>query len=305
MPNEACSSESSECKSPSHAISVNPNVLNRVWAVASAVGPPLGGAFAQQVSWRWVFCTLNHPPINTALIIFIDLNLPITGLAIAIVFFFLHLNAPKQTFKEKMARMDWMYVPPSLVPASVCAQVSLSSGNILIIGGCTSAIVGLSWAGIQAPWDSAKTLVPIIIGLLTLVAAVVYEAKVPKEPTVSSTLPKTFSCLTTSRFHLKFSRIERLYSGKRSRIGRPVQYLTLIVYSYITTGLQSIVLSALGCRSIHPLLLVPLTGHSQYSFRSISNPANSPVHSSPVLTRSPLRSPLHPLLSSQAPRHLS
>lgn len=45
----------------------------------------------------------------------IDLNLPITGLAIAIVFFFLHLNVPKQTFKEKMARMDWMYVSSPFV----------------------------------------------------------------------------------------------------------------------------------------------------------------------------------------------
>jgi hypothetical protein len=154
------------------------------------------------------------------LIVFIDLNLPITGLAIIIVFFFLHLNAPKQTFKEKMARMDWMYVSPSLVSAIVCTQVSLSSGNFLIIGGCTSAIVGLSWAGIQAPWGSAKTLAPIIIGLVTLVVAVVYEAKVPKEPTVSPTLPQPFNCLMTTRFHLTFSRIARLYSGKRSTIGQ-------------------------------------------------------------------------------------
>ncbi len=183
--------------------------------------------------------------------------------------------------------------------------MSLSSGNILIIGGCTSAIIGLSWAGIQAPWDSAKTLAPLIIGLFTLVAAVVYEAKVPKEPTVSSTLPQTFNCLTTSRFHLKFSRIEPLYSGKRSRIGRSGSISTLDFYSYITTALQSIVLSAMGCRSTHPLLILPLTGHSQYSFRSISNLANSPAHSSPVLIRFPPRSPLHPVLSSQAPRHPS
>jgi len=103
---------------------------------------------------------------------------------------------------------------------SVCAQVSLSSGNLLIIGGCTSAIIGLSWAGIQAPWNSAKTLAPIIVGLFTLVAAVVYEAKVPKEPTVSSTLPQSADRLTTSRFHLTFSRIEQLFSGKRSKISQ-------------------------------------------------------------------------------------
>jgi len=117
-------------------------------------------------------------------------------------------------------------------PAGVCAQLSLSSGNILIIGGCTSAIIGLSWAGIQAPWGSAKTLAPIIIGLVTLVAAVVYEAKVPKEPTVSSTLLQTFTCLTTVRFHLKFSRTVRLYSGKRLRIGQdgPISDLSLQLY---------------------------------------------------------------------------
>ena len=101
-----------------------------------------------------------------------------------------------------------------------CAQMSLSSGNILIIGGCTSAIIGLSWAGIQAPWGSAKTLAPIIVGLVTLVAAVVYEAKVPKEPTVSPTLTQTFNCLKAIRFHLKFSRIARLYSGKCLRMGQ-------------------------------------------------------------------------------------
>jgi hypothetical protein len=75
---------------------------------------------------------------------------------------------------------------------SLCAQVPLSSGNLLIIGGCTSAIIGLSWAGIQAPWGSVKTLAPLIIGLFTLAAAIVYEAKVPKEPTVSSSLPQSF-----------------------------------------------------------------------------------------------------------------
>ena len=31
-------------------------LLGLVWALASGVGPPIGGAFAQGGAWRWLFC---------------------------------------------------------------------------------------------------------------------------------------------------------------------------------------------------------------------------------------------------------
>ena len=31
-------------------------VLGVVWAVASAMGPPLGGLFSRGKHWRWLFC---------------------------------------------------------------------------------------------------------------------------------------------------------------------------------------------------------------------------------------------------------
>ena len=34
-------------------------ILGGVWAVASAVGPVLGGIFTEKVSWRWCFCTYS------------------------------------------------------------------------------------------------------------------------------------------------------------------------------------------------------------------------------------------------------
>lgn len=37
-----------------------------------------------------------------------DLNIPICGVAIALVFIFLRLPTPQGTIREKLARMDWM-----------------------------------------------------------------------------------------------------------------------------------------------------------------------------------------------------
>lgn len=38
-----------------------------------------------------------------------DLNLPITGVAALFIVLFLKLPTPPGTFREKLARMDWMY----------------------------------------------------------------------------------------------------------------------------------------------------------------------------------------------------
>lgn len=48
-------------------------------------------------------------------------------------------------------------------------------GLTLFIAGCTLFIVGISWGGTLHPWISGATLAPIIVGLLTLVAMIVYE----------------------------------------------------------------------------------------------------------------------------------
>ncbi|HTM28054.1 MAG TPA: hypothetical protein VL097_01690 [Rhodanobacter sp.] len=48
--------------------------LSSVWSVTAIVGPTLGGAFAEYVSWRWIF----------------PVNLPIGVVAIALLAAFLH-----------------------------------------------------------------------------------------------------------------------------------------------------------------------------------------------------------------------
>lgn len=36
------------------------------------------------------------------------MNLPLTAIAMTLVFFFLHLKVPQDDFRTKMRRMDWM-----------------------------------------------------------------------------------------------------------------------------------------------------------------------------------------------------
>ena len=62
--------------------------------------------------------------------------------------------------------------------------MSSHSGNILVIGSTTSALLALTWGGIQYPWDSAHVLVPLIIGFVGIFAWVLYEIMVPLEPTI-------------------------------------------------------------------------------------------------------------------------
>ncbi|KAI0781950.1 iron permease [Abortiporus biennis] len=124
-------------------------IVSMVWSLASAIGPPIGGAFAEKASWRWLFY----------------INLPLTGIASVLVFFWLKVKTPPGSIMSKLRRIDWI-------------------GNMIVISGTTLAIVGLTFAGIRYPWSSVQVLAPLIIGMLLVCAFILYEAKVPEQPTI-------------------------------------------------------------------------------------------------------------------------
>ncbi|KAG8903877.1 hypothetical protein FRB99_002613 [Tulasnella sp. 403] len=123
-------------------------LIAAVWAVASAIGPPVGGAFSQS-NWRWLFY----------------INLPLTGIAMVLVFFFLRMKTPQDDLRTKLARMDW-------------------TGNFLVVVATTITVIALTWAGVKYPWSSYRVLVPLILGLVGLAAFFGYEFKFAKEPVV-------------------------------------------------------------------------------------------------------------------------
>ncbi|KAH7400399.1 major facilitator superfamily transporter [Cadophora sp. MPI-SDFR-AT-0126] len=66
-------------------------------------------------------------------------------------------------------------------------------GVALLAGGLASLLIGLTWAGtVNHAWKSASTIVPIVVGVVTIAAMVVYEAKFATNPIYPMSLFKEF-----------------------------------------------------------------------------------------------------------------
>ncbi|KAL7956110.1 MFS general substrate transporter [Trichoderma compactum] len=128
-------------------------ILGMVWALASAIGPILGGVFTSKVSWRWCFY----------------INLPLSGISLLILIFVLKLHNPRTPVKQGLAAIDWV-------------------GNVLIIGGTLMLLFGLEFGGVQFPWDSAAVICLIVFGFVTIALFGIYENRVAKFPVMPTRL---------------------------------------------------------------------------------------------------------------------
>lgn len=106
-------------------------MVGAVWAVASAIGPVIGGAFTESVTWRWCFY----------------INLPLDGLAFFILLFFLDIKTPRTPIMEGLKAIDWV-------------------GSLVVVGATLMFLFGLEYGGVTYPWDSATVICLIVFGVV-------------------------------------------------------------------------------------------------------------------------------------------
>ncbi|EXJ62816.1 hypothetical protein A1O7_03256 [Cladophialophora yegresii CBS 114405] len=122
-------------------------LLHTTWAVAGGVGPVLGGAFTQLLSWRWIFW----------------INLPICGPAFCLLLVFLDVHNPRTKFAAGIRAIDW-------------------TGSVCMVGLMVMLLLGLNFGGAAYPWDSPKVICLIGVGAFMVILFVFNEGRLARHP---------------------------------------------------------------------------------------------------------------------------
>ena len=128
------------------------------FAVATVVGPLLGGLLAQHASWRWVFYV----------------NLPLGAVALA----GLRLKLPAPEVQRGDKRLDVV-------------------GALLLAGATAALILTCIWGGERYAWSSA-TILSLIAGAVLLALALVVRERRAADPIVPLDLMRTRPVLVSS-----------------------------------------------------------------------------------------------------------
>ncbi|KAJ5358444.1 uncharacterized protein N7496_010857 [Penicillium cataractarum] len=126
-------------------------LMGSTFGFSSIVGPLMGGAFTDNVTWRWCFY----------------INLPIGGFTLAMLFFFLRVPHTPQPcgWKRQILRLDPL-------------------GSVLFLPSVICFLLALQWGGTTYAWNSGRIIALFVLSGVLMIAFVCVQAWLKKDATV-------------------------------------------------------------------------------------------------------------------------